>query len=398
MRYSRFKRNWALLGFLLILPLGSGGCGDDGEAGPQRAAVPTTADLLAPGPYAVGTFDAVFTDPSRPTMANRNFPGAPERRLPTTVWYPAEATNQRPPMVARSGGPFPLVVYAHGFLGNRAGGTYLARHLASHGYVVAGADFPLTSFNAPGGATFADLANQPGDVSFLISAVLSGDGEPNGGIGLARRIHADAIGVMGLSLGGATSLLVTFHPQLHDPRIAATVAHAPPACFLTQTFFATRSVPLLIVHGDIDAIVPYQANAVRAFERAQPPKYLVTLLQGNHTSFTDGAERLFADMSNADDLGCSALLSALANSGNNDLTAGLGGTEAGIQLGGCPLPCTAGPRNPPSMRPQRQHDLALAATLAHFEAWLRRREGFRLYLENALAAENGDARVEWRSR
>jgi hypothetical protein len=52
-------------------------------------------------------------DGSRPADARRGGP-SPARRLVSTIWYPVDAT-----------GPRPLVVYSHGFLANRAGGTYL---------------------------------------------------------------------------------------------------------------------------------------------------------------------------------------------------------------------------------------------------------------------------------
>jgi len=76
-----------------------------------------------PGPFAVASRDYTFVDPSRPNPTDR----AP-RTLVTTVWFPADAP-----------GPHPLVLYSHGFLGNRFGGRYLAEYLASRGYVVAGA-------------------------------------------------------------------------------------------------------------------------------------------------------------------------------------------------------------------------------------------------------------------
>lgn len=383
----------ALCGALLL------GCGDDGDGGASSLPPPSTAQLLQRGPFDVGRWETTLVDQSRPTMANGSFSGAPRRTLPTSIWYPAEAGSaslspQARPL-AENAGPFPLVVYSHGFLGSRSGGTYLAEHFASHGYVVVAADFPLTTFSAPGGATLADLANQPLDVRFLITTVLAGTAPIPQAAALARRIRADAIGLMGLSLGGATTLLATFHPSLHDPRVRAAVAHAAPACFLGERFFATRSVPLLIVHGDIDAIVPYEANAARAFRLAPPPKYLLTLHQGNHTSFTHGAETLFGQIDNADNVGCVALLAALSSGTSTDLTAELGGPESGIVGGACPLPCPLGSRNPPSMRPVRQHELTVVSTFAHFEAWLRGRREMLTYLEGVLGTEESDALVEW---
>lgn len=375
-------------------------CGSDQEPREVTVSPISTEVLLERGPYGVGYLETVLEDTSRPTMANRSFPGSSSRVLPASVWYPAEVSSDGEPLERRNvpfalrAAPAPVVVYSHGFLGNRRGGTYIGRHLASHGYVVAAVDFPLSSFNAPGGATLGDLANQPGDVRFLLDALLEAS-EPAFGL-FPGVLDRNRIGLTGLSLGGATTLLATFHPTLRDPRVGAAVAFAPPACFFGRSFYATARVPVAIVHGDLDAIVPYEANALFAFSQAQPPKYLFTLKLGNHTAFTDGADILFGQMTNADDLGCAALGSALANDpAAPSFVERLGGAAAGIVLGHCPLPCPHGSRNPPSMSPRRQLDLAKAIALAHFEAWLRGTMAARAWEETQATVENPDLDVSW---
>ncbi|MCX8072290.1 MAG: hypothetical protein N3C12_07555 [Candidatus Binatia bacterium] len=390
------------LPFVLLWPIFvfiTAGCGSDGEAPEALIRPATTEELLRPGPYGVGFVETVLEDRSRPTMANRSFPGSDRRVLPATVWYPTTDSSrglgeQRAAPFAATAAPAPVVVYSHGFLSNRRGGAYIAQHLVTHGFVVAAVDFPLSSFSAPGGATLGDLANQPGDVSFLLNALLHGTEAAFAF--LAGRLDPQRVGLTGLSLGGATTLLTTFHPTLRDPRVRAAVAYAPPACFLGPRFYATASVPLALVHGDLDAIVPYAEHALFAFQQAGPPKYLFTLKRGNHTAFTDGADVLFGQMQNADDLGCSALGSALANDpAAVNFAQNLGGAEAGIVSGNCPIPCARGPSNPPAMAPQRQLALAKAIALAHFEAWLRGSVAARLWEEQQAQAENSDLEVFW---
>ena len=384
---------------VLLLSSLSLGCGSDGEPATPPAEPLTTAQLLEPGIYGVGYVETTLEDRTRPTMPNRSFPGSPSRTLPAAIWYPsaqlaAPSLEQRDAPFAESAAPAPLVVYSHGFLGNRRGGAYLAQHLASHGYVVAAVDFPLSSFNAPGGATLGDLANQPGDVRFLIDSVL----EPSTPAlqRFSGKVDSRRIGATGLSLGGATTLLVSFHPTLRDPRIRAALAYAPPACFFGRAFYATAKVPLALAHGDIDAIVPYEANALFAFQQAQGPKYLFALRAGSHTAFTDGADILFGQMANADDLGCAALGSALGNDpAGATFPESLGGAAAGIVAGRCPLPCALGTRNPPAMSPRRQHALAVAVALAHFEAWLRGNDAARAWAEERAQQENADLLVMW---
>ena len=102
---------------------------------------------LAPGPFAVVRREATLVDASRPTPANGSFAGAPTRTLATTLWAPESLA-----------GSLPLVVYSHGFLSLRYEAAPLAEHLASHGYAVASVEFPLSNWNAPGGATLADAS------------------------------------------------------------------------------------------------------------------------------------------------------------------------------------------------------------------------------------------------
>jgi predicted dienelactone hydrolase len=240
----KFMRWLGLVAVLLAAGLGVAWL----RAAPEPpAAASESARRLAAGPLAVGTSDHTFVDTSRATDANGDFPGAPERTLEATLWYP----EGKP-------GPHPLVVYSHGFMSSRGENVPLAELMASHGYVVASVDYPLTNGHAPGGPTVDDAVSQPGDVSYVIDTLLgwTEDARPFEGSIDPRRI-----GVAGLSLGGLTTTLVTFHPKLRDPRIAAAVSIAGPAAFFSPEFFAQADVPFLMIAGTGDAMVEFGANA-----------------------------------------------------------------------------------------------------------------------------------------
>ena len=83
-----------------------------------KQAAPFASDLessrwLQRGPLEVHSHEESFIDTSRPTNPNGDFAGAPQRQLDGIVWHPA----------SKEGGPFPLVVYSHGFTSNRDGGA-----------------------------------------------------------------------------------------------------------------------------------------------------------------------------------------------------------------------------------------------------------------------------------
>jgi dienelactone hydrolase len=322
-----------------------------------KAAAPPAADSesarrLVSGPHRVATFDTVFVDASRPTDANGDFAGAPERTLAATLWYPEGASDAHP-----------LLVYSHGFMSMRSENAPLAALLASHGYVVVSVDFPLTHYGASGGPNVRDAANQPGDVRFVIDRVLAW--EP-GERPFAGEIDRERIGAVGLSLGGLTTTLATFHPRLRDPRIAAAVSIAGPAAMFSPAFFATADVPFLMIAGTSDAMIAYASNAAPTPRKVRRGG-LVSIEGASHAGFA-----VFSDMfpmrllANPDSIGCYALTRNLQFPENPFEK--LGGAAEGILLDpDVLLPCRDGaPAS--ALAAGRQLMITRLAALAFFES------------------------------
>jgi len=309
---------------------------------------------LAPGPLPVGTADHRFVDRARPTDANGDFAGAPERTLEATLWYPKDEP-----------GPHPLLVYSHGFMSMRSENVPLAELLASHGYVIVSMDYPLTNRRAPGGPNVADAVNQPGDVRFVIDQILGwGESERP----FAGSIDGERIGALGLSLGGLTTTLVTFHPRLRDARIRAALSVAGPAAIFDERFFASADVPFLMVAGTADAMIDYETNA-RPIPQKVATGGLLTIANASHAGFAG-----FADMfplrllGNPDSIGCRALVGNLEARGVENPFAGLGGPEDGIVLDAtAPLPCANGAADE-VLAAGRQLMITRLAALAFFES------------------------------
>lgn len=370
------------------------GCGSDGDSGPPL----TSEQVLAPGRYAVGYQHLELVDPSRPTNAHGSYPGAPTRTLATNVWYPldpATATSAGNANAAphAAAGRHPLVVYGHGFMSWGTEGKFLCEHLASSGYVVVAPDFPATNILAPGGPDLNDVVNQPGDESFLIDTWLRLDTDPASPFHGA--VDGTRVGVAGVSLGGMTSTLTTYHPYLRDPRVAAAVSIAGPGSMFTDTFYASSLAPLLMLAGDIDAIVDYATNALVVQETAGSKLTLVTLHGATHTGFAQPASEFMEGMSNPDRLGCAALTLELST--EVDFAALLGGEAAGIVQRETPFPCSVTPL-PPAIRPSRQHQLEILAVQSffdsHFAASADDRARANRFLRETLPAENSEATVQ----
>lgn len=317
-----------------------------------------SSQRLKSGPYAVGRDDVLLPDNSRPTAAHGKQPEQTARTLNTAVWFPLAADGQS---VAE--GLHPLVVHSHGFSSNRQEPAYLARHLASHGYIVMAPDFPLTNMGAAGGPLLDDVVNQPGDVRFLITSALKwnrAEGHP-----FHQRIDADRIAAMGVSLGGLTTTLATFHPRLRDPRIAAAISIAGPSTMFDRAFFAQSRTPFLMIAGDIDAILPYEDNAA-PLPTKHPQALLVSLRGGSHTGFAD-TSRWLRWFSNPDSLGCWVVQKRKsADSGSTIYPALLDGSRGIIEDRRDTL-CKTLPL-PPAMNALRQQQLTTLAVRAFFDS------------------------------
>jgi predicted dienelactone hydrolase len=272
---------------LAVLPLVA--CGGGQDEGPSPTAVPTISpeDLTERGPVGVGVSTLTLVDESRPTDANGSYPGADSRTLVTEIWYPAEGETQtgefRDAPLDRSQAPHPLVVFSHGYMGIRRQSTSYTAHLASRGYIVVSPDYPLSNGQAPGGPRLGDVINQPGDVSFLIDTFLAFSDEP--GNQFEGAVDESAIGLTGHSLGGLTTILATFGPMA-DPRVRAALPLAPPGCLVGSEAYEGSQIPLLVIGGSEDQVVPFQSIR-QAYDAASSPKYLLTLLGGNHMWFAD---------------------------------------------------------------------------------------------------------------
>jgi dienelactone hydrolase len=209
-----------------------------------------------------------FTDATRTVRIPGE--GRVPRRLVTVIRYPAE----------RSAGPFPLVIFGHGFAVTPGIYSRLLTAWAQAGYVVAAPVFPLENEAAPGGPNENDLVNQPRDMSFEITRLLAADAAHAGP--LAGLIAPGQIAVSGQSDGGETALAVSYDRAFRDPRVRATVilsgAQIPG---INQLTFPSTGPPLLATQGTADTINP-PALTDAFFALARRPKFLLALLGAPH--------------------------------------------------------------------------------------------------------------------
>jgi dienelactone hydrolase len=245
------------------------------EGGHHRVKAP-------PSSFAVGLRVLRLVDSSR-TIALPDGTTEP-RPLLTYVRYPALGSAGRTDLLdapaARAAGPFPLVIFGHGFDVTPTLYRRLLESWARAGYVVAAPVFPLENADAPGGPEESDLTNQPADMRFVISQMLQASSASSGPF--AGLIDPANIAVSGQSDGGDTALAVAYDPSYRDPRVNAAVilsgAEIPAA---GPFIFPAGGPPLLATQGTADTInPPSDTNAF--FSVASRPKFLLRLLGAEH--------------------------------------------------------------------------------------------------------------------
>lgn len=259
-------------------PGSAAGGGSAGQSAPAHAPSSAPAAGQTPGAsgpvgrlgsYWTGQVRFTFTEPAHTGPA-----GSPlgPRRLLTVVRYPAAGRpapgSHRPPGPAH--GRFPLIVFAPGF--RQCDSTYadLLHAWASAGYVVAAVNFPHSDCLTGAAATESDMVNQPGDMSYVISRLLT-DSASRAGL-LAGLISPTEVGVAGQSDGGDTVAALAANTCCADHRLAAAaVLSGAEWAPMPGRYFGGPTPPMLFVQGSADAINPpaaslqlYQADPARA--------------------------------------------------------------------------------------------------------------------------------------
>jgi predicted dienelactone hydrolase len=243
----------------------------------------TCVDTRADGPFAAGVRIVTFTKPSEvdPEV---------DRVLDTTIWYPAppgsgpvdpgyDAVVDAP--LDLSGGPYPLVMFSHGSCGYPEQSIFLTALLAQHGFMVVAPPHPgNTIYDFPtcssGTAIVNAVQERPRDILYVLDQMLLADADPLSPF--VGAIDETRLGMMGHSFGGFT----TYRVLALDTRFDVAVPLAPA---VPGTQFVT--VPSLHMMGELDSAVSNPAIET-TYANAQPPKYLVEILDAGHYAFSNG--------------------------------------------------------------------------------------------------------------
>ena len=253
------------------------------SAGPDTrtpAAAPATAGAIGGDrTYRIGKRQVTFTEPAHTGPAGQHLG---QRTLVTQVRYP----RARGPV-----GPFPLLLFAPGFLQCPGAYSDLLQAWASAGYVVAAVTFPRTNCHLGTEAYEADLVNQPQDMSYVLTRLLALSMQP--GDPFSGLLDPHEVGVAGQSDGGDTVAALAASTCCTDRRLKAVAvlsgAEWPP---MPGRYFPGGEPPMLITQGSADTINPpwmslqlYRADGADA-------RYYLDLVGASHLIPYEGTNRV----------------------------------------------------------------------------------------------------------
>ncbi len=223
--------------------------------------------------------------------------------------------------------PCAVIVISYGLGSDLTSFAYLARHLASYGFVVAIPQHPgsnaqklqaLLSGTAEQVTSPREFIDRPLDVKYLLDELTRlSKSNPK----FMGRLNLQQIGVVGQSYGGYTALALAGAPinfpqlektcpaledtldisqllqclalrlpqvpyNLRDPRVKAVIAIDPvDRSIMGQASLSQIKIPVMIVTGSADIIAPALLEQIQPFSwLTTPNKYLVLIDGGTHFS------------------------------------------------------------------------------------------------------------------
>ncbi len=243
-------------------------------------------------------------------------------------------SNARP---ERTGRPYPLVIFSHGYAISPIVFSTLVEHYASRGYIVLGPEHNET-FDPSLDGFWKALIDRPADIRRTIDYAEQLD---RPGAALAGMIDMSRIAVVGHSYGGYTALAAGgarfdfaayktrcaaltpddplnffcgpvvpkesdmaaraglpsvpsgLWPSLGDPRVKAVISMAGDAYLFDQRGLAELKVPMMAMGGTIDDGTPYTWGAKLTYDHASSKnKTLITFPGAGHLLFVDPCDNL----------------------------------------------------------------------------------------------------------
>ena len=183
-------------------------------------------------------------------------------------------------------GPFPVVLYSHGFSGYPELSSMIMTHLASWGFVVISPNHVERSADGLLGTAAKGVTPMEGPA--VLSAAL--DAAIADAKAASSPLHGlldtDHIGVTGESAGASDAYVMASTDDRIDAFISYSLGGGRPDASGKTVERPVPKVPGMVMAGGADGIIP-AADSKAIFEKMNTPKYFVETADMGHVGFTD---------------------------------------------------------------------------------------------------------------
>ncbi|MCB0964193.1 MAG: dienelactone hydrolase family protein [Acidimicrobiales bacterium] len=301
-----------LFALLAVVALAAGACSsDDGgsEAG-DGATTTAPADATAadpayagPGPHEVGVTTVALEDGRRTVIwypAADDATDAPFETFDIASLLSPELQGQIPAELrpqyeigahpgaeaATDDGPFPVVLFSHGFSGFPEQSADLVTHLASWGFVVVAPTHVERSLDGLLGTAARGVPEAESDevLSGALDAALAA--ADDAASPLHDLVDGESVAVTGHSAGAGAAYLTASSDDRIDAFIAYSLGVPRPDEDGEVTERPVPEVPGMVMAGAADETIAADASR-QAFDGMAPPKYYVEIAGAGHLVFSD---------------------------------------------------------------------------------------------------------------
>lgn len=285
------------------------------ELAPDRAAsasVAGTARRAAPADFTVGLASCSFVErTATPTYDYVTRTSSDVRVLETEIRYPtlngSASAETRAAHPAYHQGPYPVILFAHGYAVTPDTYAALLDAWVRAGFVVVAPLFPDTNHVAVNEAVDAvpdsdpelDVPNQPADLAYLTREVEAGARASLPACRVLRGlVDPGEIGLAGQSDGAETVGALAYDRQ--DAAIRAGLHYAADAVMSGEELAGAYGAspgdpPLLVVQSATDECNPPQDSTALYDAVQQPDKWFLEILQAPHLGpYDDGDPSAFS--------------------------------------------------------------------------------------------------------
>jgi pimeloyl-ACP methyl ester carboxylesterase len=192
------------------------------------------------------------------------------REITCNVLYPGVSSAAE---AAPDNGPFPLIVFGHGFLLGPEDYENLASGLVNAGYIIA-----LVATEQ----TFAPSHQDFGlDLAFVAHELIQ-----NGTSGVLTGSLLPTVAIMGHSMGGGAAWLAASANPLIETVVAFAPAETTPSAVAVG---GDIQVPVLVLSGSADDVTPPESQHLPIYNATNtaPCRAFASIVDGGHCGFAD---------------------------------------------------------------------------------------------------------------